>query len=77
MQLAQTAEAAARLALSAGNRQPWRFIVVQGKEAVETSVSGAFSETSQVVRKAYGHQAHWDQSAGIPGLVAGLAAFRE
>ena len=33
---------AARLAPSARNTQPWRFIVVQGKEAVETLVGGAF-----------------------------------
>jgi len=44
--------AAARLAPSARNTQPWRFIVVQGKEAVEALVSGAFFELNQVVRKA-------------------------
>jgi nitroreductase len=44
--------AAARLAPSARNCQPWRFIVVQGREAVEALVSGAFSEANQVVKKA-------------------------
>lgn len=43
---------AARLAPSARNRQPWRFIVVRGREAVETLVSRAFSEVNQVVREA-------------------------
>lgn len=43
--------AAARLAPSASNRQPWRFVVVQGREAVETLVSSAFSEGNQVVKK--------------------------
>ena len=42
----------ARLAPSARNNQPWRFIVVRGKEAVETLVSQAFSETNQVVKEA-------------------------
>ncbi len=42
----------ARLAPSARNTQPWRFIVVRGKEAVETLVSKAFSETNQVVKEA-------------------------
>ena len=43
---------AARLAPSARNNQPWRFIVVRGKEAVETLVSKAFSETNQVMKEA-------------------------
>jgi nitroreductase len=43
---------AARSAPSSRNRQPWRFVVVKGKEAVETLVSRAFSETNQVVREA-------------------------
>lgn len=43
---------AARLAPSARNMQPWRFIVVRGKEAVETLVREAFSETNLVVREA-------------------------
>ena len=43
---------AARLAPSSRNRQPWRFVVVRGKEAVETLVSKAFSETNQVVKEA-------------------------
>ncbi len=43
---------AARLAPSSRNRQPWRFIVVKGREAVETLVSMAFNETNQVVKKA-------------------------
>lgn len=42
---------AARLAPSASNRQPWRFIVVQGKEAVE-SISSAFREPNDVAVKA-------------------------
>lgn len=43
---------AARLAPSARNRQPWRFIVVQGREAVEALVSSVFSETNQIVKRA-------------------------
>ncbi len=43
---------AARLAPSSRNRQPWRFVVVKGKEAVETLVTGAFNETNQVVKGA-------------------------
>ena len=43
---------AARLAPSARNNQPWHFIVVRGKETVETLVSSAFSETNQVAQKA-------------------------
>ncbi len=43
---------AARLAPSARNMQPWRFIVVKGKGAVEALVSKAFSEANLVVREA-------------------------
>jgi nitroreductase len=43
---------AARLAPSARNNQPWRFIVVKGREAVESLVSKAFSGTNQVVKEA-------------------------
>lgn len=43
---------AAALAPSARNTQPWRFIVVQGKEAVANLVSKAFSEGNQVVKEA-------------------------
>ena len=43
---------AARLAPSAGNRQPWRFVVVQGKEAVEALVSGSFSEGNMMAKQA-------------------------
>ena len=42
---------AARLAPSARNRQPWRFIVVTGKEAVETLVGRAFGEGNQMLRE--------------------------
>ena len=42
----------ARLAPSARNNQPWRYIVVRGKDAVETLVSKAFSEANQVVKEA-------------------------
>lgn len=40
---------AARLAPSARNGQPWRFIVVRDKEAVEALVARAFSERNAVV----------------------------
>ena len=43
---------AARLAPSARNSQPWRFIVVKDKEAIETLVSRAFSERNVAVREA-------------------------
>lgn len=43
---------AARLAPSARNTQPWRFIVVQGREAVETLVRTAFFGPSQVIEQA-------------------------
>jgi nitroreductase len=43
---------AARLAPSARNTQPWRFVVVQGREAVEALVSSVFLEHNQVVKKA-------------------------
>ncbi len=43
---------AARLAPSARNTQPWRFVVVQGKEAIEALISKAFSEANLIVRQA-------------------------
>lgn len=43
---------AACLAPSARNTQPWRFVVVQGKEAIETLVDTAFFGPSAIVRKA-------------------------
>jgi len=43
---------AARLAPSARNVQPWRFIVVQGKENVENVATKAFGEGNQVVKEA-------------------------
>jgi nitroreductase len=43
---------AARLAPSARNTQPWRFIVVQGREAVEALVGSVFFEHNQVIKKA-------------------------
>jgi nitroreductase len=43
---------AARLAPSARNSQPWRFVVVQGREAVEALISSVFFETNQVVKQA-------------------------
>ncbi len=43
---------AGRLAPSARNMQPWRFIVVRGKRAVESLVKAAFSEANLVVREA-------------------------
>ena len=43
---------AARLAPSARNQQPWRFIVVQGKENVENVVTKAFFEFSQAFKEA-------------------------
>src|SRR5512139_4019373 len=43
---------AAILAPSARNTQPWRFVVVQGKEAVENLVDRAFSENNTVARQA-------------------------
>ncbi len=42
---------AARLAPSARNLQPWRFVVVQGDEAV-AELANAFNETNQEVRNA-------------------------
>jgi nitroreductase len=42
---------AARLAPSARNLQPWRFVVVQGDEAIE-ELASAFNETNQEVRNA-------------------------
>jgi nitroreductase len=43
---------AARLAPSARNMQPWRFVVVQGKAAVENLVDSAFSENNMIARQA-------------------------
>ena len=43
---------AARLAPSARNKQPWRFIIVKDKEQVETLVSRAFSEGNQPAKEA-------------------------
>lgn len=43
---------AASLAPSARNQQPWRFIVVQGKENVENVVTKAFFEFSQTFKEA-------------------------
>jgi nitroreductase len=43
---------AAMLAPSARNNQPWRFIIVEGKEAVENLVDSAFSENNLVARNA-------------------------
>jgi nitroreductase len=43
---------AARFAPSARNTQPWRFIVVRGKENVENVVTKAFFEFNQVVKEA-------------------------
>ncbi len=43
---------AARLAPSARNTQPWRFVVVQGKAAVEALVNGAFGEGNMMVKQA-------------------------
>jgi len=43
---------AARLAPSARNRQPWRFIVVKDKDVIETLASKAFSEANLVMREA-------------------------
>lgn len=43
---------AARLAPSARNNQPWRFIVVKDKETIGTLASRAFSERNAVVREA-------------------------
>ncbi len=40
---------AARLAPSARNMQPWRFIVVKGREAVKTLVDRAFGEANRML----------------------------
>jgi nitroreductase len=42
---------AARLAASARNSQPWRFVIVQGKKAVE-ALAHAFSEANLMIRQA-------------------------
>jgi len=43
---------AATLAPSARNMQPWRFIVVRGKHAVESLVSEAFMDANATVKRA-------------------------
>jgi nitroreductase len=43
---------AARLAPSARNLQPWRFVIVQGDEAIDELVSAAFPESNQVLKNA-------------------------
>jgi nitroreductase len=43
---------AARLAPSARNNQPWRFIVIKGKENVKNVVTKALGEGNQVVMEA-------------------------
>ncbi|MBA7603760.1 hypothetical protein ES703_10877 [subsurface metagenome] len=43
---------AARLAPSARNRQPWRFVVVTDKEVIRTLVSRAFGEMNLVLKEA-------------------------
>jgi nitroreductase len=43
---------AARMAPSAHNMQPWRFIIVRGKKNIETVVTRAFEEANQIVREA-------------------------
>jgi nitroreductase len=42
---------AGRLAPSARNSQPWRFVVVQDRQVIEALV-GAFSESNQVIKDA-------------------------
>ena len=43
---------AARLAPSARNLQPWRFVLVQGDEAIDELVLGAFPDSNQVLKEA-------------------------
>ncbi len=43
---------AAHLAPSARNTQPWRFVVVQGKEAIDTLVEAAFPGASAIIGQA-------------------------
>jgi len=43
---------AAHLAPSARNMQPWRFVVVQGKQAVEALVHAAFFAPSTIAKQA-------------------------
>ena len=43
---------AARLAPSARNTQPWRFVVVQGKEAIDSLVDAAFPGASAIIGQA-------------------------
>ena len=43
---------AARVAPSARNMQPWRFVVIKDRAVIENLVSAAFSEVNQVVKEA-------------------------
>ena len=43
---------AARLAPSARNTQPWRFIVVKDKQIIETMANKAFTEVNSMVKEA-------------------------
>ncbi len=43
---------AARLAPSARNNQPWRFIVLKNREGIKSLVSKAFNEGNQVMKEA-------------------------
>jgi nitroreductase len=43
---------AGRLAPSARNMQPWRFIIVRGKNSVNNLVTASFMETNQMVKEA-------------------------
>jgi nitroreductase len=43
---------AARLAPSARNMQPWRFVIIKGKKAVDALVKTAFPEANIVVKQA-------------------------
>ena len=50
--MVETVLEAGRVAPSARNSQPWRFVVVQGKETVESLVNAAFFETGADARQA-------------------------
>jgi len=43
---------AARMAPSARNQQPWRFVVVRDRKLIETLVDRAFSEVNRVAKEA-------------------------
>ena len=43
---------AARVAPSARNQQPWRFVVVRDKKLIETLVDRAFTEVNRVAKQA-------------------------